>query len=42
MERTNKREKEYKETIEQQKEQLARYEKKLRGKANMITLCYLY
>lgn len=32
MDRLTKREKEYKEVIEQQKDQLGRYEKKLRGK----------
>lgn len=32
MEKLTKKEKEFKEVIEQQKEQLVRYEKKLRGK----------
>jgi hypothetical protein len=36
MDRLTKKEKEYKEVIEQQKEQLGRYEKKLRGRFNFI------
>lgn len=38
MERLTKKEKEYKEVIEQQKEQLGRYEKKLRGRFHFINI----
>jgi hypothetical protein len=36
MERLTKKEKDYKEVIEQQKEQLSRYEKKFRGRFRFL------